>query len=195
MKGPDMAALTGLGLGADGLERQVHSGLLLVVSDPMIDDEDLVLRVPGALALALSPHRVNGVADLVTQIERLCRRHNQSASQLAFMVGGNTQGFWIGKDWVSAATLPRYKRSLAALAGCLSRPGGRVGIYCHENGPLPGLLTGLSQLLGIPVTGTLGLRLPHRPVGPKGRRPGGHRFVTTAVRFEGDEDMESLTYW
>ena len=190
-----MVGLVGLGLGADGLERQTHAGLQVVVSDPMVEDDELVFQVPGALTLKAMPHRVTGLADLVDQIDTLCRQDGQPLGLLAFMVGGNPLGFWIGKDWISIPTLARHSPALVRLAGLLSKPDAVVGIYCHEEGLSAPLKRALSDGLGHPVSDTLGFQDPRQPIGPKGHRPGGYRFATTAVTFDGDENMASLTYW
>ena len=190
-----MTGLAGLGLSAEGLERQSHDGLWIVVSDPMVDDDDLEFQIPAALTLTAMPHRIGGVADLVEQVGALCARDGQTASLLVLVVGGNPLGFWIGKDWVSIATLERHAATLATLAQHLSGEQASVRIYCHEDGLSAPLLRALSEALGLPVSDTLGFRYPQRPIGPKGRRPGGYRFSTTAVAFDGDENMASLTYW
>ena len=181
-----MATLTGLGLGVDGLERQVHTGLQVVISDPWIDFDDLELEVPAVLTLTLMPSRIAGIADLGDQLADLCERDGHGVSSLSLVVSGNPQGFWLGKDWVSAATVLRHISAFDRVARCLSGDRAQAAVHCHEDGLSAPLRHAIGDLLGIPVSDTIELRIPQGPVGAKGRLPGGYRFITSTVQFNPD---------
>ena len=173
------------------------AGLDLVVIDGSFLDSDYAYLVPAIASFREVPDRVWGAEDLTRIVRDLCARTQDRVMRLRVVAMGNLEGFWLGKDWVSPATLPRLAPALAGLKGCFGSPRSPAQILCHESGLNGALRRELAAIWGLErVDEALSVPVPLDNAGPRGLAANAYKVKTRSVRYENDEGMSnSIFYW
>lgn len=137
----------------------------------VIDDSDIVGWA--ASATRIGEIYMQDVASMVNHVLQALRVYTRSPtgtaapqisynrlSRLNVIDHGNPQGLQIGSDWISIATLPNFRPTLALLAGNFA-PNGFVHLQHCNIGQNRVLLIELARTFGVPVYAGTG---KHNPV-------------------------------
>ena len=170
-------------------------GLDFVVIDGSFSDGDYIDLIPHVMALRPVPQRVGDLRSLVRCLGTVAGRANRKVARLYIVAMGNRAGFWIGKTWISAASLRKHRKEMGELAGLLA-PDTHVVVHCHEDGLDPAVRKALSDAWGVKtVFAEVDFPQPRTGGGPMGLSADGYKIKAESLRFESDENTSSIFYW
>lgn len=111
-------------------------------------DTDRIREMPAHLAVHTGRHPIPGIKRLVEVVEQVCKSGKARIDDFTIVAHGNDRGAWIGKDWLSLATVKRHEADLARLAGLFDGATSTCTIHTREPNFDTLLLSHLSQLWG-----------------------------------------------
>ena len=170
-------------------------GLDFVLIDGSFSDGDYIDLVPHVMALRPVAQRVSDLRSFVRCLAAVAGRADRKVARLYIVAMGNRAGFWIGKTWISAASLRKHRKEMGELAGMLA-PGAHVVVHCHEDGLDPAVRRALSDAWGVKtVYAEVDFPQPMAGGGPMGLSAHGYKIKAESLRFESDENTSSIFYW
>jgi len=100
------------------------------------------------------------MTDVETMVRNVLRKAGgYTISRLNLLDHGNRQGFQIGNDWISPATILGYSSKLAKLKGHFSQTG-FIHLQACDIGQNPSLLLLFGSIVGAPVVAGTGAHNP-----------------------------------
>lgn len=169
--------------------------LEFILFDQGVEEDDFLHLVPTIHASRRCDRLITDAEQLVRVLSRQCEKMGGKIGVLHLLTTGNARGFWLGKTWVSIATLPRIAKTLSGLSAWFASPAADVAILCDEDG-LDGLvLKRLSEIWGLEsIRPQLDRPSPMNYAGPRGLERHSFKLKVAGVRFENEEGGGSYLF-